>query len=340
MPLLTGQAVINQALTYLGILGQGETPSASDSAYVIQTLNSFWNAWGVDEGLIYARVAQRWPLAAGKGIYTVGQQAAGGAAPDFSAPLPGKIYQAHVITVTGGAATATSLGDGGLGYAVNDTGTVINSSGTPATYTVNSVGGAGNVLTYTIGGGAGQGTGFLVGNGYSTQSGGAQPGTGTGFTVNVTTVSTPGQNRTELEIIEASTYRAHNDLSASAQTPDELYPDFVVDQDGLMRLYLWPIQNVASTLELDTAVPFTSWTLTNPYSIPNGMEDPIEWALAWRAMSGFGQAIDQATAQMVAANGEKAEMRLREMNKFNRKLPAGMEAAPAPQPAAQPGRQQ
>lgn len=338
MPLVTGQAIINDALTYLGILEQGGTPSASDSAYGLTTLNAFWNAWGVDEGMIYARVAQRWPLAAGKGIYTIGQQTTGGAAPDFSAPLPGKIYQAHAVTATGGAATTTTLGDGGSGYAANDTGIVPNSSGTQATYTVNSVSAAGAVLAYTV---SAAGTGFLVGNGYPTQVwGGAQPGVGVGFTVNITVVSATGQNRTELDVVEATQYRSHNDLSASAQVPDELYPEFAVDQDGLMRLYLWPIQNAVSTLELDVSIPFTTWTLSSAYNLPNAMQDPIEWALAWRMMPGFGATVDQAVSQMVAANGEKSEMRLREMNKFNRKLPPGTEAAPAPQAAPQAGRAQ
>lgn len=51
---VTGQQIITNALTTLGIVQQGGAPSASDSADALNELNDFWPAWGVDEGLIYA----------------------------------------------------------------------------------------------------------------------------------------------------------------------------------------------------------------------------------------------------------------------------------------------
>ncbi|MES2136608.1 MAG: hypothetical protein V4502_06060, partial [Pseudomonadota bacterium] len=71
---------------------------------------------------------------------------------------------------------------------VGDTGRVPpnNSGGIPATYIVNTVDGVGAVLTYTI---AYNGTGFSVQAGVATETGGAQPGSGFGFTIDITAVA-------------------------------------------------------------------------------------------------------------------------------------------------------
>lgn len=50
----TGQTIVTNALTYLGINEQGGTPSTSDSNAVLEILNSTWDGWGIDEGLIFA----------------------------------------------------------------------------------------------------------------------------------------------------------------------------------------------------------------------------------------------------------------------------------------------
>jgi hypothetical protein len=51
---LTGQQVITQALTTLGIVPQGGAPSASDSADALIELNNLWAGAGIDNGLIFA----------------------------------------------------------------------------------------------------------------------------------------------------------------------------------------------------------------------------------------------------------------------------------------------
>ena len=102
--------------------------------------------------------------------------------------LPGDDNSAVIVRgdnlIFGPIVTAT-LGAGGLGYAPNDTGTIATESG-DATYQVLTVGAGGAVLTFSI---TGAGTLYSVGNGYATATGGAQPGVGTGFTVNVTAVA-------------------------------------------------------------------------------------------------------------------------------------------------------
>src|SRR5260370_6762237 len=84
----------------------------------------------------------------------------------------------------GGIISNSVLAAGGSGYVANDTG-IISAGSFNATYTVNTVTG-GAVTTYTINAG---GSGYVVGNNVGTQRGGGQPGTGTGFTINITGIS-------------------------------------------------------------------------------------------------------------------------------------------------------
>jgi hypothetical protein len=88
---------------------------------------------------------------------------------------------------TNGPIVTATLGAGGAGYVANDTGTVSTGSA-DATYKVLTVGGGGAVLTFQI---TGAGTSYATANGVATVDGGAQPGVGAGFTVNITAVQ-PG----------------------------------------------------------------------------------------------------------------------------------------------------
>src|ERR1035437_5747113 len=211
----TGQAIIEDALTILGLRERGGTASVSDSVDSLSALNSMWGAWGVDEGLIYAHYAARLNWAATIAGYTVGP----GGALDMP-KIPARIYRPHWVTVTGGAIATSSLATGGLGYVVNDTGVFPSAMGTRATYTVNTVDGTGAVLTFTV---SAAGTGFQPAYGVSGAVGGAQPGVGAGFSINVLTVSAATQNRQDLDLVTPDRYFAHNDLAASASLPDELY---------------------------------------------------------------------------------------------------------------------
>jgi hypothetical protein len=87
------------------------------------------------------------------------------------------------LTLGGPIVTATK-GAGGAGYAANDTGTIVDGSD-DATYKVLTVDGGGAVLTFQV---TGAGTGYRLENGVATATGGAQPGVGAGFTVNITAV--------------------------------------------------------------------------------------------------------------------------------------------------------
>ena len=77
-----------------------------------------------------------------------------------------------------------TLGAGGTGYAIGDTGTITTGNG-DATYEVLTVSGLGAVLTFKI---TFPGSGYAVANGQATATGGAQPGVGINFTVDVTSL--------------------------------------------------------------------------------------------------------------------------------------------------------
>jgi len=83
-----------------------------------------------------------------------------------------------------GIISAAGITAAGTGYALNDTGT-ITSGGGDATYIITGVGALGVVTSFAV---TGAGTGYSTGAGQATATGGAQPGIGTGFTVNITAV--------------------------------------------------------------------------------------------------------------------------------------------------------
>lgn len=123
----------------------------------------------------------------------------GGAVVTYQLTDPGSGYAiaAAVATTDGGVQPGVGAGfainitatSGGMGYAVGDTGVVLQSGvKVAALYTVNTVDGSGAVLTYTI---APTGAGYLAGTNLATAVGGAQPGTGAGFTIDVTAVGAP-----------------------------------------------------------------------------------------------------------------------------------------------------
>jgi hypothetical protein len=105
--------------------------------------------------------------------------------------LPGDDNQAVVLTgdatYPAGAIATSSLAAGGSGYAIGDTGT-IQTGNDDATYQVLTIGALGAVATYAITFG---GTLYQPQTNQPTATGGAQPGVGINFAVNILTV-TPG----------------------------------------------------------------------------------------------------------------------------------------------------
>lgn len=234
----TGQVIVNNALTILGILEQGGTPSASESQDSLNELNSMWNGWGIDEGLIYAVGPISKALAPNVPSLTIGPGAA------WDTPLPSRVYKAFIVNP---------------------------------------------------------------------------------------------DNRNEIEIVTGEHYWHHNDMAASAVTPDEVYPDFNVDPvTGFATIYTWPVQTGTPTLELTVGAAFGTWVLGTNYIIPQGFQDAIQYALAWRLIPRFGMIVPQTIAEAVTGLAQKAELRIREMNKINRQLPPGSEILMPPGPPIAP----
>lgn len=86
--------------------------------------------------------------------------------------------------ITGPPLTAIAINGIGSGYAVNDTGTI--AGGTGGTYRVSAVS-AGHVTTIVLTAG---GSGYSDGTAVATATGGGQPGSGTGLTLDTTSAET------------------------------------------------------------------------------------------------------------------------------------------------------
>jgi len=94
---LTGQQVATQALTILGLNEQGGTPSVSDSTDALNELNLMWDAWGIDEDLIYAEVPFQLTWTANTSSYLIGPNAT----PPLNVPAPSRIYRAFFVDSNG-----------------------------------------------------------------------------------------------------------------------------------------------------------------------------------------------------------------------------------------------
>lgn len=324
----TGQTIASRVLTTLGLLEQGGTASVSDSSMIMDQLNVMWDSWSIDEGLIYAVITERFPSHEGYEYYTIGQSLNC----NWVAQPPSRIYSASLITASGGQITSSFVLDGGLNYAVNDTGIVNGSGGIPAVYQVVSVSASGVVTANSI---INAGSGYQVGNGALTYP---TSGVGSGLTINIGGATSTAFNRNRIEVVDATRFYSHRDMAASAATPDEIYPDYNPDSDGFFRVYVWPIINVdpPPVIELQMGVNFTTWQLSVNYNVPPGMADAINYALAFRLIPIFGMTVSQQVVATITPLAQKAELRMRESNKFNRKLPEGSEILQVP-PEAKEG---
>lgn len=161
-------------VAYSGPFGDTLTPSYNDGVPTNLLELDLQNASTGIVGLVTAALSQL----AYKGGQVIEPLAALSAAANTAVILTGSGYNFGPIVTS-------TLGAGGAGYAANDTGTITTGSGN-ATYKVLTVGGGGAVLTYQI---TAPGTKYATANGVATATGGAQPGVGVGFTVNITAVT-------------------------------------------------------------------------------------------------------------------------------------------------------
>lgn len=142
-----------------------------------------------------------------------------------------------------------------------------------------------------------------------------------------------GQSRNQLNIVQGRQYYSHRDLSSTAYVPDEFYFDYDPDRvTGYATGYVWPVSTAfPATLELVIGVPFAEWTLTDNYNIPRNYVQDIVKALAFQLLPSYGAAVNDGLSQLITAQGEKAELRIREWVKFTRQLQPGTEMLEPPQ---------
>lgn len=95
-----------------------------------------------------------------------------------------------------GPITSSVLNSGGALYAADDTG-IVSVGGEDATYIINTVDGGGAVLTYTL---TAPGNSYTTTANVPTETGGGQPGVGTGFTLDIT-VSVPGTGTGQIDLV-------------------------------------------------------------------------------------------------------------------------------------------
>lgn len=81
----TAMAVITSALKLIGVLADGEIPSASDANQGLSVFNDMIDSWNADRLAIYTTSAADFPLTLGKQAYTLGPSG------DFSMTRPARI---------------------------------------------------------------------------------------------------------------------------------------------------------------------------------------------------------------------------------------------------------
>lgn len=142
----------------------------------------------------------------------------------------------------------SSLNSGGAGYAVGDTGAI--AGGLISTlYIVVTVGGSGDVTSYMLIGG----TGYSVGLNQQTITGGSQPGSGTGFSIDIATVDTIAWMVSELN---------GSALAPALGNPDDLFLQSATYLDGYTIIGLAP--NSGTQEQPDLSRTFFVSNLNNP----------------------------------------------------------------------------
>lgn len=155
---------------------------------------------------------------------------------------------------------------------------------------------------------------------------------------NALTVSTVGSgtNRNPVKTVGSREYFEHNDLAASASSPDEVYFDYA-DAAGLMKVYFFPVPTcpTATLAEFQTWNAIAAFALAVNQTLAPGYEDAIVYGLAYRCIPRYGAVINPAVAQVVTDTGKQAKDRVRQLNVQNRLLdPATLPQQPAPAAAA------
>lgn len=319
----TGQQIITRAVSVLGIIDDGGSISASESAGLLIELNAMRSGWATDNTLIPSIAVALYALTANLNPYSFGPIAAG-----FTGAvlLPAGVAIASATNATPVVFTraAHGLTTGALVYITGFTGNWTPANATFAV-TVLSANTFSVVLDST-------GFGAVTGTPIFQVANVARPVRVDGATL-VSTVG-GGTNRSPLEIVGATEYFAHNDLSASATTSDEIYFDYAM---GILKAYLFPVCScpTATFLEARTWQAIAVFALETNVDLADGYEDAIVYALAYRCIPRYGAVINPEVAATVTAIGVTAKDRIKKLNVENRLLDPSLAPSDAQRAAAQ-----
>jgi hypothetical protein len=161
---------------------------------------------------------------------------------------------------TGTALAAISNGTAqGTGYAPGDTGSFTEAAGVcPSTYSVTTVGGTGNVTKAAIATGAT--SGCYLGRGFATT---APSGAGSGFTVDVTAIGTPGTTETIYRPIASASCPAGINTTLTCESPTATsVPVANIHSGSMLSNGLYAQASLGPpTVQLCAGCDFTTWTL-------------------------------------------------------------------------------
>lgn len=103
---MTGTAIINAALTDLGVIEPGNTPPAVVSTFCLEKLNRLLSTWATKRLLVFVMNHASYAFTTSQQSYTIGPASS---TPDFTAVRPVKIERANVVIVSGSPDTHIPL---------------------------------------------------------------------------------------------------------------------------------------------------------------------------------------------------------------------------------------
>lgn len=86
----TARNLITNALLDLGVLADGETPTASEAVGGLRKLNNMLDAWNIERLMIYGAIQNVFTLAPDQGTYTLGISG------NFNIPRPNEVMAAYL----------------------------------------------------------------------------------------------------------------------------------------------------------------------------------------------------------------------------------------------------
>lgn len=300
----TARDLIQDALEMLGIYSAGETGDAADADRMLIVLNALMDELAAENIFVNGQTPISKVLTVAKASYTVGQSGA----PDINVARP--------LTVAyGQSAAAVSSADRGLGYAVNDTGTIDSGSGN-ATYIITAVALGGAVAGYTL---TNPGTTYVTDPSAATLTGGPQPGVGTGFRLSITAATAPitasafvgSVIGAPVQVVSMIEYQSLLAYGPSPGQPTQLYYNSSFP-NGIVNLL--PTPSVALSLT------FKGWsrilnfpTLDTGYDLAVGVFDALRQNLAVASKTYFRDAQIDPLIVMAAA-GSRSFLRYQSIN--------------------------